>query len=430
LVIRLLGPVLAFALTLTIVVLLDRSSSPSAVEAGGPDFAAARRSTDALISTIRAAIAANPRQADGYTRLGNAYLQKVRDRADTSYYPRIEAAFKRALARKPGDAGALAGLGALALGRHHFEEGLSYGLRARRAAPGVARIYGVIVDANVELGRYEAAARALQRMVDLKPNLASYARVSYYKELHADLDGALEAMELAVSAGGESPENAAYVQTLLGNLEFQLGHTGYAEHSYRQALARYPGYAAAAAGLAHVEAARGNLAAAIRRYRATVARIPVPEHLIALGEAELAAGQPAAAKRHFAQAAAQEVTARRNGENTSTESALFEASHGDAQRAVRLGRWAWALAPSVRSADALGWALTRAGRPEQGLRWARRALRLGSRDPLFLYHAGISAKAAGRRDLARRYLERALSQNAHFSPLYAPLARRALMTSL
>jgi Flp pilus assembly protein TadD len=93
---------------------------------------------------------------------------------------------------------------------------------------------------------------------------------------------------------------------------------------------------------------------------------------------------------------------------------------------VRLGRQVWRAAPSVRSADALGWALTRAGRPGAGLRWARRALRLGSRDPLFHFHAGIAAKAAGERALARRELAVALSLNPAFSPLYSQWARRAL----
>ena len=80
----------------------------------------------------------------------------------------------------------------------------------------------------------------------------------------------------------------------------------------------------------------------------------------------------------------------------------------------------------MRSADALGWALTAAGRPRDGLAWARRALALGSRDAAFLYHAGMSARAAGDRGAARRYLAAALAGNPRFSPLYAPRARRAL----
>ena len=80
----------------------------------------------------------------------------------------------------------------------------------------------------------------------------------------------------------------------------------------------------------------------------------------------------------------------------------------------------------MRAADALGWALTRAGEPEQGLVYAQRALRLGSRDAVFLYHAGIAARDAGRTGAARRHLARALETNPRFSPLHAPRAERAL----
>ena len=125
--------------------------------------------------------------------------------------------------------------------------------------------------------------------------------------------------------------------------------------------------------------------------------------MIALGEAELAAGRRAAARQDFALVRRRAAAARStSGVNTDTELAVFEANHGSPARAVALARRAWAAAPSVRSADALGWALTRAGRPREGLRWAQRALRLGSRDPLFLYHAGIARAAAGRPGLARR----------------------------
>ena len=69
------------------------------------------------------------------------------------------------------------------------------------AAP--ARIGAFVrVDALVELGRYDEAERELQAMIDRKPNLAAYARVSYLRELRGDLEGAAEAMRFAVAAGG------------------------------------------------------------------------------------------------------------------------------------------------------------------------------------------------------------------------------------
>jgi len=310
--------------------------------------------------------------------------------------------------------------------RHDFRGGLRDGLRARRLAPEVVRPLGVVVDANVELGRYEVAGAALQRMIDLKPNLDAYARVSYFRELHGDLRGARQALSLAVAAGGESPENVAYVQTLQGNLELARGRHDAARRAYRGALARVPHYVPARAGLARVDAVGGRLAAAIRRLRFVVARLPLPEYVVLLGETELAAGRAADARRTFDLVRVQQRLLAAAGVNSDVELAIFEADHGDRERSLKLARAAWRSAPSVRSADAVGWAFTRAGRPRQGLAWGRRALRLGSRDATFLYHAGMSARAAGERRLAAKLLRRALRADPHFSALRAPRARRAL----
>ena len=90
-------------------------------------------------------------------------------------------------------------------------------------------------------------------MVDRKPNLAGYARVSYLRELHGDLTGAVEAMRLAVAAGGPAAENVAYVGALLGELERRRGRRAAARRAFQQALARRPGHPGAEAGLARLE---------------------------------------------------------------------------------------------------------------------------------------------------------------------------------
>src|SRR5204863_1802063 len=110
-----------------------------------------------------------------------------------------------------------------------------------------------------------------------------------------------------------------------------------------------------------------------------VERLPLPEYVIALGESEQAAGLHRRARSDLALVGAERRLLAANGVNTDTEIAVFEADHGSPARAVSLARKAWSRAPSVRSADALGWALTAAGRPRLGLVWAHRALRLGSR---------------------------------------------------
>jgi tetratricopeptide (TPR) repeat protein len=398
-----------FLVALAVLTLVNRPSD-SLPEGGGPG----------------AALEAGSARPQTYATLGAALMQRLRETGDPGLYARAEMAFAEALERDPRNLDATVGMGTLALARHDFGAALRHGQTARRTAPASFAPFAVIVDAQVELGRYRAAQRTLQRMVDFKPGLASYARVSYFRELHGDLAGATAAMRLAVSAAPAGSENRSYIETLLGNLELQRGRLDAAASSYRSALAGFPGYAAADAGLARLDAARGRLEPAIERLRGVTRRLPLPEYVIALGEVELAAGLRADARRDFDLVRVQQELLGAGGVNTDAEIAVFEADHGNAERAVRLARRGYAAAPSVRSADALGWALTQAGRPAEGFAYARRALRLGSRDASFLYHAGMAARAAGRGDAARGLLSRALAANPSFSPLHAPIARRAL----
>ncbi|HMJ03308.1 MAG TPA: tetratricopeptide repeat protein, partial [Conexibacter sp.] len=258
-----------------------------------------------------------------------------------------------------------------------------------------------------------------------KPGLPAYARASYFRELSGDRAGAIEAMRFAASAGGTA-ESVAYVQTLLGDLELGRGRPGAARAAYRAALTAVPGHPQGSAGLARVRVAGGGLGEAAARLRRATERLPLTTSLTLLADVELAAGRRAASAATLGVVRAQQRLLRAAGAIPDAERVLFEADHGAPARAVALGRRVWRQAPSVRSADALGWALTRAGRPRDGLRWARRALRLGSLDPLFRYHAGIAAQAAGQTDEAARDLRIAAVGRAALSPLAARRLAEAL----
>jgi len=419
----------AAAFVLTLIVLAVTSDRGSQEAASGNPIASASaqgRSTQARIASLEQVARDRPRDAEVLVELAAALLQSVRETGDVGAYVRADRALAGALRRDRSSAAAYTERGILRLARHDFRGALSDGRRARALAPGLVKPLGVVVDANVELGRYRDAERTLQRMVNLKPNLDSYARVAYYRELHGDLDGASVALGLAASAGGEAPENVAYVQTLMGNVELAQGRNAQARRAFDSALAKVPGFASAQAGLAQLDIAAGRLEPAIERLRGVVERLPLQEHVVSLGELELAAGRTDDGRRTLDLVRAQQRLLGDAKVNTDAELALFEADHGDRRRAVELGRAAWANAPSVRSADALGWALTRAGNAREGLRYGRRALRLGSRDASFLYHTGMSARAAGRRPEAARMLRDALAANPGFSPLHARAARRAL----
>ena len=235
--------VATFAVALPVFVLAARGGTPpgrSEAPAALPAAPTPNASTDKRIGAAAGHRPAAPRRADGWTLLAGAYLQKVRETGDAGFYARAQGAVDRALTLRPDDAGALTQRSALELSRHDFGAGLRDALRARALAPAVVQPFGAVVDALVELGRYPQAERALQEMVDRKPNLAAYARVSYFRELHGDLDGALAAMRAAASAGGAAPEQDAYVRALLGGLELQKGRIGAAVRQYREALQAVP----------------------------------------------------------------------------------------------------------------------------------------------------------------------------------------------
>lgn len=428
LVLKLTAAVLAFTVVLLALRALD-GADPGA-ELGGAGAAAPAgllpgATADDRIAALQAQVDETPSDPETQVQLGLAYLQKVRDSGDPSFYPEASWALHDALRLDPESFTATSGLGELALSQHHFDRALRFGERARSINPTIARNYGVIADAQIELGRYAAATRTLQRWVNIEPGLSSYARVSYFRELHGDLSGATDAIELAVAADG-GRENTAYLQGLLGDLQADRGDYATARDAYRELLARAPGDPAALAGLADLEAGRGDLDGAIQRYLRVVESLPVAGHLIALGEVEEAAGRLAAAREHYARAVAHMEAEQANGVNLDTERALFEADHGSPARAVSAGLSAWRAIPSVRSADAYSWALSQAGESERALRFSREAMRLGSRDPLLLFHAGMIARRAGRPALACTHLGRLLEQSPHFSSLYAPVARRAV----
>jgi tetratricopeptide (TPR) repeat protein len=424
---KLLAPLAAFGITLAVALSLGGGGElePRAAGADPDDLLRPTASAEKRISTLQRAARSGNAGADLYAALGGAYLQRARESGDPGLYSRAERSFDAALERDPRNVDAVLGAGTLAGLRHDFAGQLRRGEEARRLVPGLAGPLPEIADAQIELGRYRAAERTLQKLLDVKPNLASYSRVSYLRELTGDLPGAVEAMRLAVSAGGGDPENVAYVQALLGDLELQRGRVAAARLAYTAALRSLPGYPAGMVGLARADAASGDLGRAAARLRRAAARLPLTATLSLLSQVEEALGRRAAAAASLAAARAQQRLYAAAATLPDAEAVLFEADHGDPRRAVEIGRRVWRRAPSIRSADALGWAYVRAGEPAAGAAWALRALRTRSRDALFNLHAGVALERAGRADAAERFLELARRGRAALSPASMTLLREA-----
>ena len=408
---------------------------PSAASSAVPPQTLAERAlgataggvTEATVLDLESRLRTAPRDPDLLTQLGFAYQLRWRETADASFLPLSEQALERALRVRPDDPNAVLGLGSLALIRHEFRKALTYGRRSRGLLPGSARPYGVIGDALVELGRYRAAFAAFDRMSGLRPGLASYARVAYARELTGDLRGAREAMQLALDAAAGDPEPTAWSLVELAKLELLLGRVGVADRDVHEALRVFPGYPSALTELALVDAAEGRLRSAVSAARSSANAVPTLQAVSLLGALLDRVGHRVAARRQRATVAVIERLLRANGVRVDLESAVYQADYGIRPAAtVTLARRARAARPSIYGDDALGWALARAGRCTEALPFARRSLRLGTRDPNLLFHLGYAEGCAGDPDGRRREYRRALALNREFSVRWAPAARAAL----
>ena len=382
-------------------------------------------STASLVIQLQSTLRATPKDQHSWALLGLAYQQRARETGDPSYYTKSGGALKRALALDPKDYLVHSGLGSLALSRHRFGEALALGEKAHRLAPTIARNYGVIGDALVELGRYPEAFRAFNTMNRLRPSLSSYARVSYGRELIGHTAAAVGAMKLAVDAATDTAEPTAWTRVQLGKLYFNHGRYAAAEREFLIANRAFPNYAYGLDALAQVEAALGRYGRAIALERQAVDLIPLPQYVAALGDLYKVTGRPRLAQREYALIGAIERLLNANGVRTDLEIALFDVDHGiDLAHALDRARVGERQRPSIDGDDVLGWALARTGHCGEALHYSRLALRLGTQDALKFFHRGMIERCLGNQADARAWFRRALDLNPRFSVLWAPVAQR------
>ncbi|MEU7577446.1 tetratricopeptide repeat protein [Streptomyces sp. NPDC041068] len=419
---------LALALTAGAVVLGGEDEggrAPVGVPASVPLEGLRGGDLDRGVDALREHLRAQPKDFTSWATLGTAYVEQARTRGDPALYRAADRALDRSLELRPGNDAALAGRAAVAAARHDFRDALRYANDALAENPYGERALATRVDALVELGRYDAAARAADEADTRRPGVPVFTRYAYVRELRGDVTTARRVLEQALD-GASAPGDVAYVATALGQLAWRQGEYKDSLRHCEAALRADGGYVPALECRARARAARGGTGAAVAGLREVVDRQPLPGPLLALGELYEARGEKKRAREQYRLVDAWVALARANGVEPDLETALASADHGDAAVALRAARAEWGRRKTVHTADALGWALHVNGRDGEALRYARRATATGFREAAFLYHRGMIERATGDTAAARRSLRAALRLNPGFSPVGAEDARETL----
>ena len=381
---------------------------------------------DAEIAAAQKTIEKMPNAASGYNKLAVVYIRKARETGDFSLNSKAEFAVNRALEIEPKNLDAQRIKASLLLTFHRFEEALNFGRQLQQAYSQDAVIYGVLTDANVELGNYKEAIDAAQQMVDLRPNMESYARVSHVRSLHGDAEGAIEAMTLAARTANPADKEAqAWCLTTLGDEYFKIGKHNEAEREYEKALKILPDYHYALTGKGNARAARGDYESAINFYTQAQKKVPLTETVIALGDVYTKIGKPEEAKKQYELA---EFIEQKLGDASDQRRLALLWADRDVKidAALEIAVREHEKRKDIYTADIYAWTLYKKGRLEEAKAAISEAMRLKTKDARIFYHAGMIEKASGNNAQAVSYLQNALKTNPLFDPLQAEKARAAL----
>ena len=346
------------------------------------------------IDDMEARLRAQPDDTGAAVLLADALLRQARATNDGRPAGRASEVLHAALKEHPGQYDVLRLLGAIYLSQHRFRDALEVARRSRDLRPDDAWNYGVMGDAQIELGEYSAAFDAFDKMMALRPNAASYARVAYARELQGDVDGALAAMQLAAKATAPNdPEAQAWYAAQTGELYVKLHQLDVADREFRRAMFLFPNYPLAVIGQGKVRVARGDREGALAIYLEQLTRTPTLDLAARIGDLYAARGDAEQSEHYYRLA---EELAGPGVMQTEANLALYLADHDrKVSDAVTIAEAVAAKRRDIFTEDALAWAYYKAGRFKDAYAASQLALRTGTRDEALLARADRIRTAAG-----------------------------------
>lgn len=415
---------LNLALLTSLILSISCSSNSDKSTANGNVSTTRADVEDEQILAAKRLIEKMPDSADGYNRLATAYIRRARLTGDFSLYQKAELAVNKALELEPDDFATRKLQAVLHIIFHRFHEAKQLAQNLLTQAEDTI-IYGVLTDANIELGEYEQAIESAQKMMNLKPNLEAYSRTAILRSLHGQVESAIEAMRTAASiADPLDTEVKAWCYVKLGDEYFKVGNFNEAEKNYDIALKILPDYYLALSAKGKLLAAKGDFTQAIDLYNKAQNKVPIVETVIALGDLYYLQGDQEKAKLQYDLA---EVIEEKLGRTDMRRLALLWADHSvRLDEALKIIESEYQKRKDIYTADIYAWVLYKRGEFVKAKELINEAMRLKTKDARIFYHAGMIENSLGNKQQARKYLKAALDLNPAFDLIQAKIAKDTL----
>jgi tetratricopeptide (TPR) repeat protein len=365
---------------------------------------------DLEIEQLEKAIDKKPDARDALILLGRRWVWKARESADPGFYLNANACADVALELDPGSREAMALRGLVLLNSHKFTDAKDVAGQILAKDPQHLLALSVLSDCELEIGDYDAATSAAQRMNNLKPNLPAYVRASHLRWLRGDEDGAKELIKHAYDAKDpREPESGAWVLVQGAVMFLEDGDYDGAEKGFELALRDVPDYPQALVGEGRVALARGDGKRAAelldRAYKAS----PLVETAWRLGDAREMAGDHAGAEAAYA-----EVKKRGRQSDGRTLAQFLATKNEDHDEALKLALDEKKVRDDIYTEDAIAWASYRLGKLPEARAASDLATRLGTKEARLLYHAGAIRIAQGDKAGGEKLVKEALAKNPKF----------------
>lgn len=398
-------------------VLLDRNASLAK--------AADWNTTKNQVNTFLVSLEKDPNDKKAGLGLAALYVQEGRITGNYAYYN--EAAMKylnNILRTDTANFDALIYKSLIYISQHHFAEGLAVAQKAQKINPYNAYVYGILVDGNVEMGYYDSAVQHSDRMVSIRPDLRSYSRISYLREIYGDYPGAIDAMKRAVEAGVAGEEATEWSRVQLGMLYEKTGEIKSAQTQYETSLMVRPDYAYAIAGLARIATASNDYTKAINYYLkadSLVIDYSFREELVDLyglsGQKELAATTSNDIIKSLSKDAEKGNDEEDFGHYGDRELANNYLKINNYDKALEHALVEYNRRPeNIDVNETLAWVYYNKADYKNALKYITVALKTKCKNPVLLCRAGLIYAKAGDNLAAKSLLQLALAQNPNISP--------------